>query len=29
MLRRLAPQKGGRPEKPIADARQISLTFKQ
>jgi putative transposase len=29
MLRRLAPQKGGRPERPIADARQTSLTFKQ
>jgi putative transposase len=29
MHRHLAPQKGGRPEKPIADARQTSLTFKQ
>jgi len=29
MRRRLAPQKGGRPERPIADARQTSLTFKQ
>ena len=29
MRRRLAPQKGGRPERPTADARQTSLTFKQ
>jgi hypothetical protein len=29
MRRHLAPQKGGRPEKPVADARQTSLTSKQ